>query len=97
MSTRRYERTLDPLPPAMATSAVSKSAVSRRFVLLSQKRLNAFLSRSLDLGVRVVMIDGKVFKKHCIVVALGIASDGKKHVLGSARVPPRTAAWSPIC
>jgi len=83
VSTRRYRRTLDPLPPLMADSATSKSAVSRRFVALSQKRFTAFLSRSLeDLALRIVMIDGKVFKKHCIVVALGIARDGKKHVLG---------------
>lgn len=83
VSTRGYGRTLDPLPPTMADSATSKSAVSRRFVVLSQKRFTAFLSRPLeDLDVRIVMIDGKVFKKHCIVVALGIARDGKKHVLG---------------
>lgn len=83
VSTRRYERTLDPLAQQMQQTAVSKSAVSRRFVALSQKRLEGFMSRALDgLDVRIVMIDGKVFKKHCIVVALGIAGDGKKHVLG---------------
>ncbi len=83
VSTRRYGRTLDPLPPSMADGATSKSAVSRRFVVLSQKRFTAFLSRPLeDLDVGIVMIDGKVFKKHSIVVALGIARDGKKHVLG---------------
>jgi len=83
VSTRRYDRTLDPLPPQMHQAATSKSAVSRRFVALSQKRLEGFLSRPLDeMDIRIVMIDGKVFKKHCIVVALGIAGDGKKHVLG---------------
>ncbi len=83
VSTRRYGRTLDPLPPSMTDTATSKSAVSRRFVALSQKRLDAFLSRSLgDDHIRIVMIDGKVFKKHSIVVALGITSDGKKRVLG---------------
>lgn len=83
VSTRRYERTLDPLPQQMQQTAVSKSAVSRRFIALSEKRLEGFLSRALDeLDIRIVMIDGKVFKRHCIVVALGIARDGKKHVLG---------------
>ena len=82
VSTRRYDRTLDPLPAQMGQAATSKSAVSRRFVALSQKRLEGFLSRPLDeMDIRIVMIDGKVFKKHCIVVALGIAGDGKKHVL----------------
>ena len=83
VSTRRYDRTLDTLPAQIQQAATSKSAVSRRFVALSQKRLEGFLSRPLDeMDIRIVMIDGKVFKKHCIVVALGIAGDGKKHVLG---------------
>jgi putative transposase len=30
----------------------------------------------------VVLIDGIVFHEHCILIALGIAADGTKHVLG---------------
>ena len=82
-STRKYARTLDPLPAGIDQVSVSKSAVSRRFVALTSKQLGEFASRRLsDLDLRVVYIDGKVFKEHRILIALGVDSDGKKHVLG---------------
>ncbi len=57
---------------------------------LSAKRLRSFLSRPLDeLDLRVVCIDGKVFRDHCMVVALGIDTQGRKHVLEVAPVPRR--------
>ena len=39
VSTRRYASTLDPVPAAVTERATSSSAVSRRFVALSTKRL----------------------------------------------------------
>ena len=66
---------------------------SRRFVALSAKRLRSFLSRPLgELGLRVVCIDGKVFREHCIVVALGIDTQGCKHVLGLREGATETTA-----
>ena len=60
---------------------------------LSSKRLRAFLSRGLgELDVRVVCIDGKVFREHCIVIALGIDTEGRKHVLGLREGATETAA-----
>ena len=86
VSTRRYAGTLDPTPAEVAERGTSSSAVSRRFVALSAKRLRSFLSRPLgELDLRVVCIDGKVFRDHCMVVALGIDTQGRKHVLGCAR------------
>ena len=83
VSTRRYAGTLDPTPAEVAERGTSSSAVSRRFVALSAKRLRSFLSRPLgELDLRVVCIDGKVFQDHCMVVALGIDTQGRKHVLG---------------
>ena len=59
--------------------------MSRRFVALSTKRLQAFLSRPLgELDLRAVCIDGKVFRDHCMVIALGLDTQGRKHVLGGA-------------
>ena len=82
-STRKYASTLDPLPEGVNEAGVSKSAVSRRFVALTTRQLGEFVSRSLgELDLRVIYIDGKVFKEHCILVALGVDSVGKKHVLG---------------
>jgi transposase-like protein len=78
---RRYARSLEPLP--VDDRSTSRSAVSRRFVALTQKRLAETFSRPLDeLDLRVVMIDGIAFRDHCVLLALGIATDGAKHVLG---------------
>ena len=86
VSTRRYAGTLDPAPAEVTERGTSSSAVSRRFVALSAKRLRSFLSRPLgELDLRVVCIDGKVFRDHCMVVALGIDTQGRKHVLGCTR------------
>jgi transposase-like protein len=80
---RRYARSLEPLPAETAERSTSRSAVSRRFVALTQKRLAETFSRPLDeLDLRVVMIDGIAFRDHCVLLALGVATDGAKHVLG---------------
>ena len=83
VSTRRYERTLDPLPANAMQSAASKSAVSRRFVALSSAQLAEWLSRRIDtIDLPVVMIDGIYFRDRVVLIALGFDSQGKKHVLG---------------
>ena len=93
VSTRRYAGTLDPAPAEVTERGTSSSAVSRRFVALSAKRLRSFLSRPLgELDLRVVCIDGKVFREHCMVVALGIDTQGCKHVLGLREGATETAA-----
>jgi len=93
VSTRRYASTLDPVPSEVTERATSSSAVSRRFVALSSKRLQAFLDRPLgELDLRVVCIDGKVFRDHCMVIALGIDTQGRKHVLGLREGATETAA-----
>lgn len=83
VSTRRYRTTLDPLPADQSAVAVSKSAVSRRFVALSSERLEQWLASRLDhVQLPVVMIDGIHFKERVVLVALGFDTDGRKHVLG---------------
>ena len=82
VSTRRYRTTLDALPEAEAQCAVSKSAVSRRFVALSAEQLRAWLSRRIEVALPVVMIDGIHFQERVVLVALGFDAQGKKHVLG---------------
>jgi len=82
VSTREYRRVLDPLPIGRRERAVAKSSVSRRFVALTRARLTTWLAQPLDgLDVRVVLIDGLHFRDHVILLALGIAADGHKHVL----------------
>ena len=83
VSTRKYRATLEPVPDAFTERSTSRSAVSRRFVALSQQQLTRCLSRPLsDLDLRVVMIDGIAYHDHTILIALGIDAQGKKHVLG---------------
>ena len=83
VSTRKYARNLDSLPAGDKQRSVSKSSVSRRFVALTKRQLERWLARRLDeLDLRVVIIDGKIFRGHCVLIAQGIDSSGKKHVLG---------------
>jgi putative transposase len=83
VSTRRYASTQEPVSEAHRPSAASKSAVSRRFVQLSQQQLDEWLARRLDdLDLPVVMIDGIHFRERVVLVALGIDAKGHKHVLG---------------
>ena len=83
VSTRKYHRALDTLGAEERERSVGRSSVSRRFVALSSRMLEQWMSRALDrLDIRVVMIDGLYLRDHCILIALGVASDGAKHVLG---------------
>ncbi len=83
VSTRKYRRSLENLPEDQKERSTSKSAVSRRFVALSRKQMTEWLSSPLaDRDIRVLVIDGIVFHDHTVIIALGIDSDGKKHVLG---------------
>lgn len=83
VSTRRYATTVEQLPSEEGASSTSSSAVSRRFVALSQRELHQWLTRRLDgLDLPVVMIDGMHFRDSVILIALGIDAEGNKHVLG---------------
>jgi transposase-like protein len=82
VSCRRYRSTLDRLPAEEDEALVSKSSVSRRFVALSAKQLDAWLSRRIEVALPVVMIDGIHFRDRVVLVALGFDAQGKKHVLG---------------
>ena len=87
MSTRKYGATLEPVSTAFTERSTSRSAVSRRFVALSQQQLTRCLSRPLsDLDLRVVMIDGIAYHDHTILIALGIDAQGTKHVCVFRRI-----------
>jgi putative transposase len=82
VSTRKYERSLESTE-GFDDFGTSKSAVSRRFVALSKKRLESLMSTSLAaIRWQAVMADALNFGEHTIVVAMGIDETGKKHVLG---------------
>ena len=83
VSTRRYARSLEPLPADLPSRGTSRSAVSRRFVAATERQMAEWLGRDLGgLELGVLMIDGVHIDEHVMLVALGIDADGKKHVLG---------------
>lgn len=83
VSTRRYARSLEPLPQEFKVRGVSKSAVSERFVLGTQRKLAELMARDLSkLELVALMIDGVHFAEHVVLAAVGIDASGEKHVLG---------------
>ena len=80
VSTRNYKQVI----PAMAqTAGVSKSAVSRRVAEASDAEVEALLNRRFDgLKLLVIYIDGLIFGDYTMIGAVGVDSEGKKHVLG---------------
>jgi hypothetical protein len=47
VSTRRYARSLEPLPETIVVRGISKSAVSERFVYGTERKLAELMSREL--------------------------------------------------
>jgi putative transposase len=85
LSSRRYRVGLEPVGEKVerTASATSKSAVSRRFVAMTETALAEMLAKPLgQLDLVALMIDGVHFGQHLCVVALGISIDGTKHPLG---------------
>ena len=83
VSTRRYARSLEPLPAGLPARGASKSAVSRRFIAATEAQMGQWLGRDLsELDLAVLMVDGVHVQDHVLLVALGVDADGQKHVLG---------------
>lgn len=83
VSTRNYERSLEPLPASIESRGTSKSAVSRRFISATEQTLTEMMGRDLSgLAICALIIDGIHVGDHLVVVALGIDEQGDKHVLG---------------
>jgi transposase-like protein len=85
LSTRRYRAGLEPVGAAVEASArsTSRSAVSRRFVAMTERALDEMMHADLsELDLVALMIDGVHFAEHLCVVALGITIDGTKIPLG---------------
>jgi putative transposase len=80
LSTRNYRRAVESV---LEGYGIEKSSVSRQFVAASGNELRALCERRLeDRNLVVLMIDGIHLGGQVLVVALGIAEGGEKHVLG---------------
>lgn len=80
VSQRDYEKGVTKIANSFG---FKKSAISKRWVKATAKKIEDLQKRDLTtMDIRAVFIDGKRFTKHGVIVALGVASDGRKFVLG---------------
>jgi len=80
VSQRDYEKGVQKIANSFG---FKKSSISRRWIKVTAEKINELQKRSLkELDIRAVFIDGKRFRKHGVIIALGIAVDGKKYVVG---------------
>ena len=80
LTTRNYHRAVESV---LDGYGIEKSSVSREFVAASAAQLKELCERKLgELDLVALLIDGIEIGKQVLVVALGIESSGKKHVLG---------------
>lgn len=83
VSTRGYEKSIEPAPAGVRSRGASRSAASRHLVARTSATMRSHLARRLDdLDVLVLMLDGLVVAEHTVVAALGITVDGTKIPLG---------------
>lgn len=80
VSQRDYEKGVQKIANSFG---FKKSSISRKWIKATAKKIEDLQKRSLkEMNIRAVFIDGKRFSKHGVIVALGVAVDGKKYVLG---------------
>ena len=80
VSTRDYATVISELAE---TAGVSKSNVSREFIESSARSLETLTARRWDeVDLLVIYLDGIRFGDHHVLAALGVDSEGRKHVLG---------------
>ena len=80
ISCRNYETAAAAVPGAIG---LSSSTVSRTFTRASAQQLQALQDRDLSqVDVVAVFLDGKTFADMTMVIAVGIALTGEKHLLG---------------
>lgn len=80
LSTRKYRRAVESV---LDGYGIAKSSVSRQFVRATAQQLQELCQRRLE-GRKLVaiLIDGIALAGRTLIVALGVAESGEKHVLG---------------
>ncbi len=78
-STRDYEGALE---SCLKGYGIKRSSVSRHWKAATVKELERLMQRPVPKDLLVLMIDGKFLGGHCVVAAIGVDLQGKKHVLG---------------
>jgi len=78
-STRDYEGAIE---SCLKGYGISRSSVSRHWKAATAKELERLTQRPVPKDLLVLMIDSKFFGGDCVVAAMGVDLQGKKHVLG---------------
>ena len=80
VSSRHYGEVIDEMA---GTAGVSRASVSREFIRHSARQLKRLAERRFDdADLLVIFIDGIGFGGHQAICAVGVDSQGRKHVLG---------------
>jgi transposase-like protein len=80
VSARNYEGVIDDI---CIGYGIRRSSVSRHWKAATEKELARLQSRPLDdLDIQALFIDGIHFQGECVIVALGVTSEGQKKILG---------------
>jgi len=78
-STRDYEGAIE---SCLEGYGIKRSSVSRHWKAATAKELESLMQRAVPKDLLVLMIDSKFFGGDCLVAAIGMDLQGKKHVLG---------------
>lgn len=79
VSTRHYAAAID---DCLEGYGIDKSSVSRQWKAVTEAELQKLCQRPVPAGLIALLIDGQYFRKECLIVALGVDKEGRKHVLG---------------
>ena len=78
-STRDYAGAIE---SCLEGYGIKRSSVSRHWKAATAQELESLMERPVPKDLLVLMIDSKFFGGDCLVAAIGIDLQGKKHVLG---------------
>jgi putative transposase len=78
-STRDYEGAID---GCLKGYGVKRSSVSRHWKAATAREMEQLMERPMPKDLLVLMIDSKFFGGDCLVAAIGVDVQGRKHVLG---------------
>lgn len=79
VSTRNYSQAID---DCLEGYGIDRSSVSRQWKVATALELRTLCQRPVPKDLAVLLIDGQYFHRECLVAALGVDSQGRKHVLG---------------
>ena len=79
VSTRNYAQAID---ECLEGYGISRSSVSRQWKAATIEELRLLCQRPVPKDLVALLIDGQYFRRECLVVVMGLDTQGHKHVLG---------------